>query len=149
MLETYSPSQCRTDTSDSDSDSDSDSSSSSDSEDNDKKEKAVPHPTDDKVETAEDHEDEPTSHTSPDQVKTLNEVVDVKVNIPDISEVGEQEELEKVGEVMSIIDKVVIIKGVPSPIQNRVNERALDSDTLLVFGDRKVLGYVCFSLSSY
>ena len=62
--------------------------------------------------------------------------------VPDVSEVGPHEQLERVGEVMNIIDKVVIVKGIPSDIANRGSERALDSDTLLVFEDRKVLGYV-------
>ncbi len=43
---------------------------------------------------------------------------------------------------MSIVNDVVIVKGVASPIANRGSERALDSETLLVFEDRKVLGYV-------
>ena len=62
--------------------------------------------------------------------------------IPEISEVDLHERLEKVGEVMSIMDRVVIVKGLPSSIANRGSETALDSDTLLVFEDRKVLGYV-------
>ena len=56
---------------------------------------------------------------------------------------GVPQSLEKVGEIISIIEKVAIVKGTSSDAQNRANERALDSDTLLVFEDRKVLGYVC------
>ena len=62
--------------------------------------------------------------------------------IPPIEEVGPHEALEKVGEVMSIVDKVVIVKGFASEMATRASERALDSETLLVFEDRKVLGYV-------
>jgi H/ACA ribonucleoprotein complex non-core subunit NAF1 len=43
---------------------------------------------------------------------------------------------------MNIIDNVVIVKGASSEVVNRGSERALDSDTLLVFEDRKVMGYV-------
>ena len=43
---------------------------------------------------------------------------------------------------MSIVDNVVIVKGIASAAENMAAERALDSDSLLVFEDRKVLGYV-------
>ncbi|KAI0348278.1 NAF1-domain-containing protein [Trametopsis cervina] len=79
---------------------------------------------------------------SPDQVRTQNEVGEVNVVIPEVEEVGNEEVLEKVGEIMSIIDKVVIVKGAASQVQNRGSDKALDSDTLLVFEDRKVLGYI-------
>jgi H/ACA ribonucleoprotein complex non-core subunit NAF1 len=54
--------------------------------------------------------------------------------------VGPDEVLEKVGEVMSVVGNVVIVKG--RAATSGGSERALDSDTLLVFEDRKVLGYV-------
>ena len=91
---------------------------------------------------AEDDEEGDAAGPSETQVRTKNEVVEVDIIIPDISEVGPHEQLEKVGEVMSIVDRVVIVKGIPSDIANRGSEKALDSDTLLVFEDRKVLGYV-------
>ncbi len=81
-----------------------------------------------------------------EQMRTKNEVGESTVMIPEIEEVGEDEVLDKVGEVMSIIDKVVIVKGTPSQVQSRGSEKALDSDTLLVFEDRKVLGYVSMLL---
>ncbi|CDO73451.1 hypothetical protein BN946_scf185013.g86 [Trametes cinnabarina] len=90
----------------------------------------------------EDDEDGDVGGPSGVQVRTKNEVVEVDITIPEISEVGPHDTLEKVGEVMSIVDKVVIVKGVPSEIANRGSEKALDSDTLLVFEDRKVLGYI-------
>lgn len=74
--------------------------------------------------------------------QTKHEVVETDVIIPNIEEVGPDEELEKVGEVINIIDKAVIIRGIASGISGRGAERALDSDTLLVFEDRKVMGYV-------
>lgn len=90
----------------------------------------------------DDDEDGQGGAMTADQACTKNEVTDVKIAIPEVEEVGTHELLEKVGEIMSIIDKVVIVKGNPSQVQNRASERALDSDTLLVFDDRKVLGYV-------
>lgn len=82
-------------------------------------------------------------------MKTKNEVSDISIVVPKEAEVGEHEVLEKVGEVMSIMDKVVIVKGAGSQVQNRAADRALDSDTLLVFEDRKVLGYVGDALAVY
>lgn len=73
---------------------------------------------------------------------TKNELVETNIAVPDIEEVGPDEVLERVGEVMSIIDKTVIVKGAPSEVFARASDQALDSDTLLVFEDRKVLGYV-------
>ncbi|KAI0828857.1 Gar1/Naf1 RNA binding region-domain-containing protein [Trametes gibbosa] len=92
--------------------------------------------------TEGDGDDEDDAGPSDAQVRTKNEAVEVDIMIPEISEVGPHDELEKVGEVMSIVDKVVIVKGQPSTITNRGSEKALDSDTLLVFEDRKVLGFI-------
>lgn len=92
-----------------------------------------------------DEDEEGGAVVSPDQVRTKNEVADVQVVIPEVEQVEEYETLEKVGEVFSIVDKVVIVKGGPQQVQGRVSDRALDSDTLLVFEDRKVLGYVSVS----
>jgi len=75
-------------------------------------------------------------------LQTKHEIAEGQITIPEVEEVGETEPLEKVGEIMSIIDRTVIVRGLPSEILNRGNERALDSETLLVFGDRKVFGYV-------
>lgn len=75
-------------------------------------------------------------------LRTKNEIPETAVVVPDFSEVDANEPLERVGEIMSIIENVVIVKGTPSPIENKAAERALDSDSLLVFEDRKVLGYV-------
>lgn len=67
---------------------------------------------------------------------------DPSVIIPDIIEIDAQEPLEKVGEIMSIIENTVVVKGITSGNDNRAFMRALDSESLLVFDDRKVLGYV-------
>ena len=79
------------------------------------------------------------------------EVANEEITVPDVAEVDEKETLERVGEILSVLqDKIVIVKGLTSEILGRAPERVLDTDTLLVFGDRKVLGYVslfffCFS----
>jgi len=73
---------------------------------------------------------------------TKNEVTEEEVNAPEVDEVSSNEHLEKVGEIMTIVDRIVIVRGLASQYSNRASERALDSDTLLVFDDRKVLGYV-------
>ena len=74
--------------------------------------------------------------------QTKNEIPTMKVTIPDIEEIGMEETLEKVGEIMSIVDTVVIVRGMATENLNRASETALDADTLFVFDDRKVLGYV-------
>lgn len=43
---------------------------------------------------------------------------------------------------MSITNNVVIVKGISSSKEDTASQRALDSESLLVFEDRKVLGYV-------
>ena len=78
-------------------------------------------------------------------LRTKNEIEEPTVLVPEISEVGADEVLEKVGEIMSIIENVVIVKGLPSEYLNRASDRALDLESLLVFEDRKVLGYVRFT----
>lgn len=47
---------------------------------------------------------------------------------------------------MTVMEKLAIVKGVASEIADKGSERALDSDTLLVFEDRKVMGYVCLTI---
>ncbi|KAJ7897194.1 Gar1/Naf1 RNA binding region-domain-containing protein, partial [Mycena olivaceomarginata] len=74
--------------------------------------------------------------------QTKNEIPETDVAVPDIEEVGPDEVLERVGEVMSIIDKTVIVKGAPAELLARASDQTLDCDTLLVFEDRKVLGYI-------
>ncbi|RXW22690.1 hypothetical protein EST38_g3166 [Candolleomyces aberdarensis] len=64
------------------------------------------------------------------------------ITVPDIDKVAPDEHLEKVGEIMSIIGQVVIVRGLASHNIARGSQRALDSDTLLVFDDRTVMGYI-------
>ena len=90
-----------------------------------------------------DEEDElGTSPATGTYFRTKNEINETDVTIPDIAEVGPEEVLEKVGEIMGVMENLVIVKGAPSELVNQGSERALDSDTLLVFEDRKVMGYV-------
>ncbi|KAJ8593220.1 NAF1-domain-containing protein [Rhizopogon salebrosus TDB-379] len=75
-------------------------------------------------------------------VQTKNEIVETDVIVPSISEIGHEEKLEKVGEVLNIIGNVVIVKGLPADSSRAASEKALDTETLLVFDDRKVLGHI-------
>ncbi|KAJ7070735.1 NAF1-domain-containing protein [Mycena amicta] len=68
--------------------------------------------------------------------QTKNELLESHITVPDMEQVAPEELLEPVGQVFSIMDKTVIIKGAS------MSSHALDSDTLLVFDDRKVLGYI-------
>ncbi|KAF8078940.1 Gar1/Naf1 RNA binding region-domain-containing protein [Lyophyllum atratum] len=98
-----------------------------------------------KISTTDDLDDDEESGAAPaagTYFQTKNELVEADIIIPDISEVGPEEVLEKVGEIMTIMGNTVIVKGVHSELAGRGSERALDSDTLLVFEDRKVLGYI-------
>ena len=74
---------------------------------------------------------------------TAHEALNEEDVTPDITEVDPEETLEKVGEIFSVLqDKIVIIKGLASQTVGHAPGRVLDIDTLLVFEDRKVLGYV-------
>lgn len=91
----------------------------------------------------DDDDEEGGGPSSGAVVRTKNELPNDDINIPKISEVGPDEPLAKVGEIMSVVNNVVIVRGSTSGNQLKANEKALDSDTLLVFEDRKVMGYVC------
>lgn len=78
-------------------------------------------------------------------LRTKNELPEADIAIPSITEVGPDEQLEKVGEIMNIVNNVVVVKGEASST-HRASEHALDSETLLVYEDRKVLGYVSGTL---
>jgi H/ACA ribonucleoprotein complex non-core subunit NAF1 len=74
-------------------------------------------------------------------VRTKNEFSEPDIMIPPVLQVGPDEQLERVGEIMNIVNNVVIVKGGESGT-HRASENALDAETLLVYDDRKVLGYV-------
>ncbi|KAJ6502674.1 Gar1/Naf1 RNA binding region-domain-containing protein [Mycena vulgaris] len=116
-------------TSESDSDSDSDSSDS----DNEESSKVLI-----KDRGVEEDEDSGVAAPTATYFQTKNELVETDIVVPEIEEVASDEILERVGEVMSIIDRTVIVKGAPSEVVSPT----LDCDTLLVFEDRKVLGYI-------
>ncbi|KAI0033966.1 Gar1/Naf1 RNA binding region-domain-containing protein [Vararia minispora EC-137] len=91
---------------------------------------------------ADEDEDGESGVPTASAVLTKNEVVEVDFNVPEIDEVSADEELERVGYVMSVVNNVVIVRGTAAESLGRMSEKALDADTLLVFEDRKVLGYV-------
>ncbi|KAF8560086.1 NAF1-domain-containing protein [Imleria badia] len=91
----------------------------------------------------DDFEDEESDVTAAaTYLQTKNEIVDANIMVPTISEVEPCDTLEKVGEIMSIVGNIVIVRGLPVDHVNSLSERALDAESLLVFDDRKVLGYV-------
>jgi H/ACA ribonucleoprotein complex non-core subunit NAF1 len=89
----------------------------------------------------EDDEDEEESGAVATTVRTKNELLEPDIMIPHIVQVGPDEPLERVGEIMNIMNNVVIVKGGDSGT-HRASEHALDAETLLVYEDRRVLGYV-------
>jgi hypothetical protein len=66
-----------------------------------------------------------------------NEIVAPSVVVPSITEVGAEEAIEEIGEVMSIVDSIAIVKS-----RHPERMRTIDTESLLVFDDRKVLGFV-------
>lgn len=92
------------------------------------------------IDVDDDEESGATAVTS--YVQTKNEIVDTDVIVPAVSEVEPNEVLEKVGEVLNIVGNVVIVKGLPTDPTRIASEKTLDTETLLVFHDRKVLGHV-------
>jgi hypothetical protein len=88
-------------------------------------------------------DDEDEGGGSGGRLATAHEVMNEDVTIPEITEVDPKEILERVGEILSVLqDKIVVVKGLTSQIAGRAPDRVLDTETLLVFEDRKVLGYV-------
>ncbi|CAE6438789.1 unnamed protein product [Rhizoctonia solani] len=68
---------------------------------------------------------------------TKNEVLLPEVKPPELAVVPPEDVLELIGEVMTIIDSVVVIKGYTSGV-----DRVLDTDSLIAFEDRSVVGVV-------
>ena len=96
----------------------------------------------------DDDEDPVPNANSGTYFQTRHEIAEIDIVIPQVDRIDPDEVLEKVGEVLNIIDQIVIIKGNPSNMVNRGSDRALDSETLLVFNDRTVMGHVRPSLLS-
>ncbi|KAF8600818.1 NAF1-domain-containing protein [Ceratobasidium sp. AG-I] len=84
----------------------------------------------------EDEDDAP-SGSSKQYAGTKNEILVPEVEVPDITEVPADDVLEQIGEIMTIIDSVIVVKGNTTGVHC-----VLDTDSLLVFEDRKVLGKV-------
>ncbi|KAL1757261.1 Gar1/Naf1 RNA binding region-domain-containing protein [Schizophyllum commune] len=131
-----SPYTCSPDdsTSDSDSDSDSDTSSEDDAQ------IRVPIKVEPNDDDELDEEGGPTAGPGT-YLTTKNEVVEADILIPSISAVEPDEQLEKVGQIMNVLEDVAIVRGIPGGPFSGV-DRALDADTLLVFEDRTVFGHV-------
>jgi H/ACA ribonucleoprotein complex non-core subunit NAF1 len=68
---------------------------------------------------------------------TAHEIVVPMVTLPSITEIGPDEPMELIGEVLNVVDSVVVVKSSHNGMQ-----RVLDTESLLVFEDRKVLGLV-------
>lgn len=126
-----------------DSESDSDTSSSSgdsdDAEDEDLDGKPVSRSQATARYAAGDSDDENgPAASSGGPLRTVNEIASPDIPVPEIEYVEETETLEFLGEVMSIIDCVVVVKG-----SSGLNgEKVLDTGSLLAWEDRKVLGLV-------
>lgn len=100
----------------------------------------------------DDDENVVAGATATHSVKTAHEIDDgdTSIAIPDVTEIPENEDIEPVGRIINVMNRSVIVKGTPGPDIKRANERALDAETLLVFEDRRVLGYVsCLSYPYY
>ena len=96
------------------------------------------------LDSVEDEDDE--GGGSGGRLATAHEVLNEDIVIPEITEVDPKETLERVGEILSVLqDRIVIVKGITSQIVGHAHDRVLDTETLLVFEDRKVLGYVSSS----
>ncbi|KAN0138241.1 NAF1 domain containing protein [Lactarius tabidus] len=122
--------------------SDSDTSSDSDSDSGRENDASKRTPVERRVVDEEDEEDEEGGAVAAAVLlRTKNELSEPDIVIPSIAEVGPDEQLEKVGEIMNIVNNVVVVKGEASST-HRASEHALDSETLLVYEDRKVLGYI-------
>ena len=68
---------------------------------------------------------------------TVHEIVAPQVTLPSITSVEPSETIELIGEVLSIVDSVVVVKS-----YEHGQYKVLDTDSLFVLEDRKVLGLV-------
>ncbi|CUA72905.1 H/ACA ribonucleoprotein complex non-core subunit NAF1 [Rhizoctonia solani] len=82
-------------------------------------------------------DDEVPSGSIAQYAGTKNEVLLPQVKAPELAVIPPEETLELIGEVMTVLDSVVVIKGYTSSV-----DRVLDTDSLLVFEDRNVFGVV-------
>ncbi|KAG8791053.1 hypothetical protein FRC16_000616 [Serendipita sp. 398] len=68
---------------------------------------------------------------------TVHEITAPQIVMPSIKEVPHEEPITLIGEIKSVIDNVVVVKSKEHGMQ-----RVLDTDSLLVLEDRRVLGFV-------
>jgi len=86
---------------------------------------------------SEDGLDVPTGIQASSMFATIHEIVVPQVTMPSITEIPDDEPIELLGEVMSIVDSVVVVKSLSNGMQ-----RVLDTESMLVLENRKVLGLV-------
>ncbi|KZO96426.1 NAF1-domain-containing protein [Calocera viscosa TUFC12733] len=125
------------DDSDSDADADSD---EEDKEETEQSEEEIQRPGRNKARKPVDLDDvdeEGGAPADPATFASKNEIFAPDVNIPDFDEIGPDDKIENIGEVMNIVDSVVVVKG-----RMNAQYQVIDTGSLLVFEDRKVLGYV-------
>jgi len=72
-----------------------------------------------------------------DTPATIHEILAPQVTMPSITSVEPSETIELVGEVLSLVDSVVVVKSF-----EHGQYKVLDTDSLFVLEDRKVLGLV-------
>jgi hypothetical protein len=88
-----------------------------------------------------DSDDDSTSNHKTRKVgqipATVHEILAPQVAMPSITSVEPSETIELIGEVLSIVDSVVVVKS-----YEHGHHKVLDTDSLFVFEDRKVLGLV-------
>lgn len=92
---------------------------------------------------SEDGLDTPSGIQASSMFATIHEVVAPQVTMPSITEIPDDEPIELLGEVTSIVDSVVVVKSLSNGMQ-----RVLDTDSMLVLENRKVLGLVSTVLSA-
>jgi len=73
---------------------------------------------------------------------TAHEIIVPTVALPSITEIGPEEPMELIGDVLNVVDSVVVVKSFQNGMQ-----RVLDTESLLVLEDRKVLGLVSMFIS--
>jgi H/ACA ribonucleoprotein complex non-core subunit NAF1 len=86
---------------------------------------------------SEDGSDVPTGIQAISMFATVHEIIAPQVTMPSITEIPDDEPIELIGEVTSIVDSVVVVKSLSNGMQ-----RVLDTDSMLVLENRKVLGLV-------
>jgi H/ACA ribonucleoprotein complex non-core subunit NAF1 len=86
---------------------------------------------------SEDGLDAPTGIQASSMFATVHEIVAPQVTMPSITEIPDDEPIELLGEVANIVDSVVVVKSLSNGMQ-----RVLDTDSMLVLENRKVLGFV-------